>query len=1640
MTEPSPFRRLAIVARGTAALRCIAAARELSGEGESAFATIALFVEDDRRALFVREADESFALGSASFVDPHDGQRKSRYRDEAALTAALRAARADAVWMGWDGNAEPSARVDRLAVVDPLTLAELCARLGIVFVGPALATLRRLAEPAAMAGLCAEACVGLASASARSGDARRLVVPTISDAHGTCWTFSACAATVQLGDRVLLAESPAPILAAGQEPVLRETAARIVRALDYRGAAAVEFHYQPATRLHEVLALYPGLGFGLATTELVTGLDLVKLELAVARGRALVGEAPLGRGHALAVELRAEDPESAFAPAPGIVARLVLPAGVGVRSDAALAEGEVVATGGDAALATIATIGTTRVEARARLRRALGAVVAIVAGGATNKSFLRHLLDRPELAAPDAAPGWLDGLIAAGEHVSHRHAALALVAAAVEAYEAALAIEEVQFFTGAARGRPVVRAELGHSIALRQRGRAYAFAVRKRGPARYALAIDDHRLEVEVDRLGPLERVLVTGAARHRVLAVPDQFGYRIEVDGVEHRITRDDARTVRATAPGIVVTVVVQPGDVVQAGDRLVVLEAMKMELAVTAPGPGRVGRVLTAANVQVDAGTALVVLEPEGGLVEPIADARITFASLAAAADLPALACGGVRNLMLGFDVDAAEVRLAHGRSDHTPDDETALQGAEDAALAIFADVTALFVPRRTGEGAVDAAAAGLVPEEALRAWVRAVEIGVEHLPEAFTAVLARTLAHYGVASFAPAPELRSALLWIHKAHRRRAAAQRFVLAILERRLARVEAAGAVAVSAGSRAVLDRLVHLSEGPATALGDLVRRVRHRYVEQPLYEAARRRVHDEAADALRRLAADDLAATAADELVQSLVECPQPLVGMLLPRFATASPPLSARMLEVLLRRYYRIRSLERVGRLASGTCEGIAGEYVFLGRHIHAFMVYTPAPALAATLRGLAAAVAQIPSAHDVVLDVLIWRDGGLGDAEAAVAELTGAIEAAALPRAIRRVVFALAGPESGHTIAGMRHFTFRPTATGYAEERVSRDLHPMMGKRLQLWRLAHIHLERLPSPSDLYLLRGIARENRKDERLFAFAEVRDVTPLRDEQGAIVQLPELERMFREALAAIRDAQAHRKPGERLHWNRVLLYVWPPLLLSAAELRALAQRLAPATEGLGLEKVVVRARALPPGSTTPRDCVMHLGTPVGRGLEIRYAEPADQPIRPLTAYGQKVVRMRQRGLVYPYEIVRMLAPSTAGTPGEFPPGEFIEHDLDADQRLTPVDRPPGGNTANIVVGVIRNFTAVHPEGMTRVILLGDPSHAMGALAEPECRRINAALDLAEQLRVPLEWVAVSAGAKISMESGTENMDWISLVLRRLIEFTQAGGEVNVLVAGINVGAQPYWNAEATMLMHTRGILVMIADGAMVLTGKSALDYSGGVSAEDNQGIGGYERIMGPNGQAQYWARDVADASRILLRHYEHCYVAPGERFPRSAPTEDPRTRDVCAYPHAVGYGFATVGDVFSDATNPGRKRPFDIRTVMHAAVDQDHPPLERWAAMRDAEIAVVWDACRSACSASSRIRCPGSASCPATARISGPPGRCSRAPRRRWRARSTPPAAIVRWWCSRISRASTARPSRCAICSSSTARRSDVPS
>jgi acetyl-CoA carboxylase carboxyltransferase component len=115
--------------------------------------------------------------------------------------------------------------------------------------------------------------------------------------------------------------------------------------------------------------------------------------------------------------------------------------------------------------------------------------------------------------------------------------------------------------------------------------------------------------------------------------------------------------------------------------------------------------------------------------------------------------------------------------------------------------------------------------------------------------------------------------------------------------------------------------------------------------------------------------------------------------------------------------------------------------------------------------------------------------------------------------------------------------------------------------------------------------------------------------------------------------------------------------------------------------------------------------------------------------------------------------------------------------------------------------------------------------------------------------------------------------------------------------------------------------------------------------------------MGPNGQAQYWAPDLAGACEVLFAHYAHSYIAPDEKTPRRAKSADPIDRDVCDFPHNVADSdFRKVGDIFSLETNPDRKKPFDIRTLMRSVADQDHQVLERWGGMADADTAVVFDA------------------------------------------------------------------------------------
>jgi acetyl/propionyl-CoA carboxylase alpha subunit/acetyl-CoA carboxylase carboxyltransferase component len=1612
------FERVAIINRGEPAVRFIYAAHEFNLEHGTSLRTIALFTEPDRHAMFVREADEAVFLGPAFTIDPNTHQSKSSYVDYGRLEWALGAAHADAVWVGWGFVAEHAEFADLcrdMGIVFIGPDGDVMRRLGDKISSKRLAEqaqvpvapwsggpvetfteaqhhAERLGYPLLIKATAGGGGHGIrrvhyasqllqAFGSARAeafkafGDptvfieqlvegARHVEVQIIADHYGTTWAAGVRDCTIQRRHQKILEEAPSPALSPEQDQALREAAVRLSQAAAYHNAGTVEFLYEPKGRRFLFMEMNTRLQVEHPVTECTTGLDLVKLQIHVARGGRLEGESPRTTGHAIEVRLNAEDPDNDFAPAPGAIERFRILTGPGVRIDTGVAVGDVVPAEFDSMIAKIIACGRNRKEALARLQRVLRESVVVIKGGASNKAFLLRLLERAEVQQGEVDTGWLERLTANGEHLSQRYADVALVHAAIEIYDSELAIEQAQFYSSAVRGRPQVRSEVGRNVALRYRGHPYSLRVYRLGPQQYRVEVDGSRIEAHIDRLGQFEHWLSALGRHFDVVSAVQGLSHRIEVNGVAHRIERDDGGVVHAPAPAVVCSIAVKPGDMVGVGDRLAVLEAMKMEMQVIAPFSGRVRQVMTIPNVQVDTGDPLLQIEPDldGNTVSDTE--RVAFA-------LPSTASGTepdvyarwrenlveLRQLMLGFDVDstrAARLLAEWNQYREMPADSDELRQCEEEILNIFVDVCSLF----SRQPETDDPAGGEAPsaETYLFTYLRMLETRGEGLPPAFVDALRRTLSHYGVRTLDRSAELEESLLWIYKSHQRVQQQVASVLGVLERRVRGVEALGPHDES--FRTLLDRMISVTAGLFPAVSDLARELRYRCFDQPLFEKARKQVYAEVEDHLSYLAVNPEAADRYDR-VRALVECPQPLVSVFSSRFAAADTGLRQLMLEVLTARYYRIRTLVSFRSLVLDEQCFVSAEYDEKGKRVQVLTTHAEYSRLAEAVRAMVPLIEEVPADYDIVIDFYLWHSGWTGNADTAQQEVHTMLNQPRFPRAIRRIVVTVAGPGRSQGMAGMQHFTYRLGENTYEEEKLYRGLHPMMGKRLNLWRFNNFNVERLPSVEDVYLFHAVARENPKDERLFACAEVRDLTPVRDEAGTVVQLPHLERMLAEALAAIRLFQSRRRPQERLYWNRVLLYVWPPFTLKPDELHAIVHKLAPSTEGLGLEQVVVRVRIPNPETGELREMVVRISSPGGAGFLMTFRPALKlQPLKPLSEYDQKVVRMRQRGLLYPYEIIKMLTPAPEDPVSEFPSGEFIEHDLDPENRLVPVDRPYGQNKANIIAGVIRNFTPKHPEGMTRVLLMGDPSKDLGAIAEPECRRIIAGLNLAEEKGVPLEWFPISAGAKISMDSGVENMDWIARVLRRLVEFTQAGGEVNLVVDGINVGAQPYWNAEATMLMHTRGILIMTPRAAMVLTGKRALDYSGSVSAEDNQGIGGYDRIMGLNGQAQYWARDIDEACHILLRHYEHAYVGPGERFPRRATTTDPIDRDVQLYPHSDGHedGFARVGDIFSDQTNPGRKKSFDIRKVMMAVVDQDHAPLERWPGMRAAETAVVWDA------------------------------------------------------------------------------------
>ncbi len=653
------FERIAIVNRGEAAVRLIRAVRELNEERGLNIRTVAMHTEGERSAMFVRQADEAVLLQPSKTASVP-------YLDYAELERALVACGADAVWVGWGFVSEHPAFVevcDRLGInfigpkADAMRLLgdKIEAKLVAERVGVPVAAwsgagsvesyadaqrhasaigypliikakaggggrgIRKVMEPSELQA----AFEGVKTDAARYfGDdgvflealvtgGRHVEVQIIADKHGNVWAPGVRDCSIQRRNQKIIEESASPVLTPEQSLELRRVSIELIKEVGYHGAGTVEYLYDPVRKTFAFLEVNTRLQVEHPITEAATGIDLVKLQILLAADEALAGECPPELRHAIEIRLNAEDPDNGFSPAPGKVVFLDFPQGPGIRVDSGIAQGDVIPQEFDSMVAKIIAIGVDRNEALARLRRALRDTTVVIEGGTTNKSFVLDLLSRAEVLSGSADTAWLDrtGL---DSKTLPAHADVALYAVAIDVYAHEEAVEREAFLASARGGRPQANHAIGRDVEVRYRGQNYKLTVNQLAPNRYRITVAGTSVEARVDRQGRfLFRLSVAGKV-HRIVLARGAADHLVEVDGISHRVARDEGGVIRASAPAVIVSLPVKVGDTVEAGATVAVLEAMKMETPILAPVSGRVRDVFAVANSQVPAGTPLHAHRP--------------------------------------------------------------------------------------------------------------------------------------------------------------------------------------------------------------------------------------------------------------------------------------------------------------------------------------------------------------------------------------------------------------------------------------------------------------------------------------------------------------------------------------------------------------------------------------------------------------------------------------------------------------------------------------------------------------------------------------------------------------------------------------------------------------------------------------------------------------------------------------------------------------------------------------------------------------------------------------------------------------------------------------------------------------------
>jgi acetyl-CoA/propionyl-CoA carboxylase, biotin carboxylase, biotin carboxyl carrier protein len=457
---------------------------------------------------------------------------------------------------------------------------------------------------------------------------RHIEIQVMADAHGGVVHLGERECSLQRRHQKIVEEAPSALLTPTQRAAMGAAAVEAARAVGYVGAGTVEFIVgADAPDEFFFMEMNTRLQVEHPVTELVTGLDLVELQLRVAAGEPL----PFGQddvrldGHAVEVRLYAEDPAAGFLPTGGRVLGLSLPDGV--RVDSGIAEGGVVGSDYDPMLAKVIARGTDRADALRRLDAALRDTVVLGLG--TNTAFLRALL-----ADADVLAGRLDtGLV--GRRLddwtrADLPADVLPAAAAFSLRELEPTTEVVDPFDlpgGWRVGAPAwttwrMSVDGGEPVTVRARGRAGAATVvvgdgepvdARMDPPTRAHGSPDSRVGMTV---GGVTRRYAVARDGEVLWLGRDGHAWAVREQGPTDAVTGETAGAggpVRSPMPGTVTVVEVADGQRVAAGDRLVVVEAMKMEHVLTAPVAGVVRDLSARAGTTVARDAVLLTVEPE-------------------------------------------------------------------------------------------------------------------------------------------------------------------------------------------------------------------------------------------------------------------------------------------------------------------------------------------------------------------------------------------------------------------------------------------------------------------------------------------------------------------------------------------------------------------------------------------------------------------------------------------------------------------------------------------------------------------------------------------------------------------------------------------------------------------------------------------------------------------------------------------------------------------------------------------------------------------------------------------------------------------------------------------------------------------